>query len=113
MKKAEREINRFEYACKILKDNEIDLTEDSDFDPITDLKQVRGQEEKVLITRIIDNSKYEAWHPTLGEFEITGNAPPQKYSEVKAILKIKTFVPLTYEAVLNNSPATIEEAKQQ
>ncbi len=37
MKKAEREINRHEYALNILKENDIDLTEDSDFDPVIDL----------------------------------------------------------------------------
>ena len=106
MKKAEREINRFEYACNILKENGIDLSEESDFDPVSDLQQIKGHEDTVLITKILNNSKYEAWHPTLGEFEITSNVPPQRYSEVKAVLKIKTFVPLIFEAVLQNAFAT-------
>lgn len=136
MRRVEREITRFEYACNILKNNGIQLTEDSDFHPINDIKNIQGHEETVLITKIFNNYKYEAWHPTLGEFDIMNGVPPkkdykqkqqlaeeakeepqvvppQRYSEVNVILKIKTFAPLSFEAVLKKDAAPVEEAKNE
>ena len=39
--------------------------------------------------------------------------PPQRYSEVQAVLKIKTFAPLSFEAVLKKDAAPVEEAKNE
>ena len=78
MKKAEREITRFMYACNILKSNGIELNEESNFHPINDIKNIGGLEETVLISKLFNEYKYEAWHPTLGEFDISNGFPPKK-----------------------------------
>jgi len=139
MKTAEREINRVSYAFEILekagfpinrissekKSEEEDKKEgpssgvDKDvliainMDDLPKIKTLEGREERVLITNVF-NSKYEGWHPTLGEFDLTDpNAPkvakgekvvrkPEeeipKYSESQVILKIKDIAPLTFES---------------
>ena len=77
------------------------------------INSLEGREERVLIINVLDN-KYEVWHPTLGEFDLTDlNAPKedqgetaikkpkdeiQKYSESQVILKIKEIAPLKFES---------------
>ncbi len=73
MKTAEREISRLEYAYNMLRKNGIDTSEESKFDPIKDIKKIEGQEDTVLITKIFNDYKYEAWHPTLGEFDLANS----------------------------------------
>lgn len=73
MKAAERDISRLEYAYKMLRKNGVDMTEESKFDPVRDIKKIEGQEDTVLITKIFNNYRYEAWHPTLGEFDLANS----------------------------------------
>ena len=129
MKTAEREISRLQFAYRILKNAGVDVQPESQFDFIRDAKKVNGQVDTVLITKLFNDYKFEAWHPTLGEFDLAhwipappknnkfkqpeGPVPligdekeeivvekPERYSEVEAILKIKSFAPLSFEAVL-------------
>ena len=94
MKAAEREINRLTYAFNILKqagypiipvparlkkgeeeekkkEDIIDIETLSALskEDLPEIKSVPGREERVLITKVL-NSKYEGWHPTLGEFDL-------------------------------------------
>ena len=62
MKTAEREINRVGYAFTMLSSKE---------EVKSDLRGMQGKSERVLIINMF-NERYEAWHPTLGEFNVQG-----------------------------------------
>ena len=90
MKAAERQINRLEYAFNIIKEAGVAVSRDAvdheeskeqqpQFDPIRDIKNISGKSERVLITRIFNKSRFEGWHPTLGEFDISDGAPKKDF----------------------------------
>jgi hypothetical protein len=49
------------------------------FDPFRDISKIQGKSERVLVTRIFNKNKFEGWHPTLGDFDISDGIPKKDF----------------------------------